>query len=92
MKKEELIQTALQWAELLAEKPPFAVGLTKSAMLHALSHPLGDVIQYEAFLQQFCRVSKDFEEGKNAFNQKRKAQFTGEPVDIPAGTIYSAKL
>mgnify|MGYP001095316465 FL=1 len=58
VKKDELLTSALQWATTLAEKPPFAVGLTKSAINYSLTHTLGEVIGYEAYLQQFCRVSK----------------------------------
>jgi len=92
VKKDELMVAAFRWAEVLAEKPPFAVRLTKNAMLNAMNGPLEQTLQYEGVLQQFARLSEDHLEGRKAFLEKRKAKVSGTPVDIPYGALKDAKL
>jgi len=83
----QLMATAGKWAEELAQKPTFAVGLTKKALLYGYTHSLSKTLEYEARLQQFCVESEDHAEGRKAFLEKRRARFTGKALDIPCGTL-----
>eukprot|EP01087_Luapelamoeba_hula_P018140 TRINITY_DN5810_c0_g1_i2.p1 TRINITY_DN5810_c0_g1~~TRINITY_DN5810_c0_g1_i2.p1 ORF type:complete len:315 (+),score=43.17 TRINITY_DN5810_c0_g1_i2:20-964(+) len=83
---------ALAWARELAAKPMFALGLTKNVLQFSLNHTLGETIEYEARLQQLCIPSTDAQEGREAFVQKRKAKFGGQPPLVPRGLIQAARL
>ena len=89
---EKLLSATIEWAKELASKPGFAAGLTKNIIQYASDMDLGATIEYEARIQQFCRVSDDYNEGREAFLTKRKPQFTGKKVDIPRGVMHFAKL
>ena len=69
--------TALARARELAlqycEAPPLAFELMKSALARGLEA----MIQAEIDLQPYAWLSKDHEEGKRAFHERRKPRFTG---------------
>ncbi len=67
----ELTPVALTWAKKLANRPTFALGLTKRAMNKALTASLAQAMEYEAHLQQLAAEHPDFAEGVAAFAEKR---------------------
>ena len=67
----ELLPAALKWAEKLAQRPTFSLGLTKRAMNKANTISLAQAIEYEAHLQQLAAEHSDFAEGVAAFAEKR---------------------
>jgi len=75
---DALLPEARAWAEKLAQRPTYAVGLTKRAMNRALTSTLMEAIEYEAHLQQLAAQSEDFAEGTKAFKEKRPAVFKGK--------------
>jgi len=63
-------------AEKLA-RGPMGLGLAKRAMNKASVTDLDTALDYEAHVQEIVAASEDFEEGVNAFNEKREAKFKG---------------
>ena len=64
-------------AERLANGP-MGIRLAKRAMNRALVADLDTSLDYEAHIQEIVAASKDFREGVNAFNEKRRARFRGK--------------
>ena len=75
---ETLMETVAAWTGPLATGPTLAYGLAKRAMHKSWNLSLDEALDYEAHLQEICSRSHDFEEGVNAFLEKREAQFRGE--------------
>lgn len=72
-----LAEIGFAWARHLAERPTYALGMTKQALHHALLHDLPGTIDFEARLQGKAVASADFQEGLAAFAEKRRAVFNG---------------
>jgi enoyl-CoA hydratase/carnithine racemase len=71
------LDAAIAKAENLAEVPPLAYALTKSAMTHSY-HTLEACFRAEQDYQPIVGLSKDHKESVAAFLEKRKANYTGE--------------
>lgn len=74
---DDLDAAAHEWACRLAQRPTRALGLTKRALHHALTHSLRSTIEYEARLQTDALQTDDHEEGVAAFLEKRAPSFSG---------------
>ncbi|MFC4767028.1 enoyl-CoA hydratase/isomerase family protein [Effusibacillus consociatus] len=76
--KEQLLDSALEYAHTLAEGPSLAIGLVKKALHHSLQNDLPGVLEFERMGQSVLQQSKDHREGVKAFKEKRKPNFAGE--------------
>lgn len=74
---EELDRTVDEWAARLAAAPALALAKIKQGMNYALHHDLAAALDNEAVNQAACFGSADFQEGVQAFLEKRPAKFGG---------------
>ena len=73
-----LHEEALAWAHELAARPTRALGMTKKAMLRAVSGDLAETIEMEAQMQLLAVQTSDHQEGVSAFLQRRTPTFSGQ--------------
>ena len=73
--KTELMARAQKWAEDLCQVSPLALRAAKEAMIRGYSMPLNEGIKLETALFNYLLGTEDFEEGRDAFLNKRKPQF-----------------
>ncbi len=74
---QELEATVQEYAARLAQGPSLAYGLTKRAMYRAWEQTLEEALAYEAYLQETAARSHDYQEGVQAFLEKRPPRFQG---------------
>jgi 2-(1,2-epoxy-1,2-dihydrophenyl)acetyl-CoA isomerase len=74
---EELEKETMELAQQLAKGPGRAYAMIKSA-LNLWPASLQTLMEVEANLQAVAFATKDFDEGRQAFLDKREAKFTGE--------------
>ena len=75
---DEIEANAIDWAEQLAARAPLAIQTTKQAMRAGQSMSYEDVFMLEAETQHANVDSSDFQEGLDAFLNKRAPQFQGK--------------
>jgi len=75
---EELQETALSLAQKLAKMPTKGIGLTKRLLNYSFNNTLVDQLYMENDLQTIAGQTSDYNEGVNAFLEKRKPVFKGE--------------
>ncbi|MFB3060645.1 MAG: enoyl-CoA hydratase-related protein [Candidatus Binatia bacterium] len=73
----QLPETAREMAEKLA-RGPRSIGLIKRAVNRTLKVELENQLEYEAYLQEIAGKTTDFDEGVQAFLEKRAPVFTGK--------------
>ncbi len=75
---DELMPTALDVAKRICELPPGAVRITKRSVRRAMETGIEEAMAYETRAGRLvAQTPKDFEESRLAFQEKRKARFTG---------------
>jgi 2-(1,2-epoxy-1,2-dihydrophenyl)acetyl-CoA isomerase len=70
-----LMDEAYSIALKLAEGPGMAMGLTKRLVNRSIHADISETFEFEGFVQGLCFESEDFQEGVNAFFEKRTPQF-----------------
>jgi len=76
--EEEFEDFILKIAEKMAMMPTRAFGLTKKAVNQSLDNTLEEQLNLEEKLQTEAGKTEDFQEGVQAFLEKRKAKFKGK--------------
>ena len=71
----ELMAEAKKMAEALLKPAPLAARAAKQAMMQGLNTTLLNGLEIEYQLEKYVTKSQDFKEGRQAFMEKRKADF-----------------
>ena len=75
---ESFDDEVLQFAQTLAQMPTVGLGLTKKALYQGLTNNLETQLALEEQLQTMAGETEDFNEGVQAFLEKRKPIFNGK--------------
>jgi enoyl-CoA hydratase len=73
----ELLETTVEFAQRLAQGPPLAISLAKSAVYQGLDLDIHAALEYAATAESITLTSEDHHEGIRAFREKREPQFRG---------------
>jgi len=75
---DELLNKAYAYAEMLAKKAPFAMGMAKHVINMCLNTDMHTGRYLERLGQSVLVLSEDHQEGMNAFFEKRQPDFKGK--------------
>ena len=73
----EIDQAIGEYTDYYAKAPTKAIGLMKAMLNKSGNASLDDMLDYESYCQEIAGSSEDYQEGVNAFLEKRKAEFKG---------------
>lgn len=76
--QQEVLPTALEWAEKICQNGPLAIQSIKKAMIEGLHMSLDQGLALEDSLVKSLLTSQDAQEGLSAFKEKRRPLFTGK--------------
>ena len=76
--RDQLMSTAMQWANLICEAGPLQTRAVKEAMIRGYNLPLDESLKLERQLADRIREAEDFLEGTRAFREKRKPNWKGK--------------
>lgn len=74
----ELDEVVAEYTDYYSLAPTKSIGLIKQMLNKSGKASLNEMLEYEAYCQDIAGASSDYEEGVNAFLEKRKAKFTGK--------------
>lgn len=74
---EEFDATVSAFVERLAAGPPFALRMTKEALVRSLDTGMDEEFDFETLAQTVCLTTEDHREGVRAFKERRKPVFQG---------------
>lgn len=77
VKPEDLDEEVNKIAAYYANAPTRAIALMKKMLNKSFHSDLDTLLDYEVHCQEIAGRSNDYKEGVNAFNEKRKPDFTG---------------
>lgn len=75
---EKFSEESLKIANTLSQMPTKGLAFTKQALNSSFNNSLGSQLQTEDKLQNAAAHTHDYNEGLNAFLEKRNPQFNGE--------------
>ncbi len=76
--QEELMNKAMELANHICGLAPLAVQAAKETIIRGYSMGLDEGLTLESAISDAVLATKDFAEGRNAFLEKRKAEFKGD--------------
>jgi len=75
---DQLMPTAMQWAETICQAGPLQVRAAKEAMLRGYNVPLEEGLRIERELHNRVAATEDFREAGRAFVEKRRPKWQGK--------------
>ncbi len=75
---EEVVSSAIEWAEKLAQKPPVALRMAKEVIEEGMQVDLDTGLMLETKAFGVAHATHDRKEGMGAFKEKRKPVFVGK--------------
>ncbi|MEE9148909.1 MAG: enoyl-CoA hydratase-related protein [Candidatus Tectomicrobia bacterium] len=74
---QDLMAAAIAFAQRLAQGPPLAISLAKTAVYQGLDLDIHSAFEYAATAESITLTSEDHREGVTAFREKRSPHFQG---------------